>query len=92
MKKVFLFSERLAKFRGNFQEKNIRALLFLYKTQFWKNRRRYQIDPQTFLGDCNETRTHNHLVRKQTLNQNKTGQMIELCCEYLQHNSNAPYR
>ena len=36
------------------------------------------------LKDCNGIRTHNHLVRKQTLNHLvKLAQMIELCCECL---------
>ena len=34
------------------------------------------------LSDCNGTRTHNHLVRKSQIF-SETGQMIELCCEYL---------
>ena len=33
---------------------------------------------------CNGTRTHNHFIRKETLNLlAKLTQMIELCCEYL---------
>ena len=36
------------------------------------------------LKDCNGIRTHNHLVRKQTLNHLvKLAQLIELCCECL---------
>ena len=36
------------------------------------------------LKDCNGIRTHNHLVRKQTLNHLvKLAQIIELYCEYL---------
>ena len=39
-----------------------------------------------YLSDCNWNRTHDHLLWKQTLNcqpLSQTGQMIELCCEYL---------
>ena len=36
------------------------------------------------LNERNEIRTHNHLVRKRKLNHvSQTGQMIELCSEYL---------
>ena len=41
-------------------------------------------DFKSILFDCNWTRTYNHLVPKQTIQRFcQTGQITELCCEYL---------
>ena len=51
---------------------NVKELLARSRREIWG------------LSDCNWTRTHIHLVHKWALNHlAQTGQMIELCCEYL---------
>ena len=59
-------------------------LLFLSITFFWSQLKLWYASQKCIfmtVCDCNWTRTHNHLVHKWKLNQ--TGQMIELCWEYL---------
>ena len=56
---------------------NVKELLARCRHEIWS------------LSDCNWTRTHNHLVHKQTLNHLAklaiflVNEIIELCCEYL---------
>ena len=74
--KIHIFYYQYAKFRNAAYEKvHLDLLQIFLKIKLKTHSKLSKKFVDKFCSDCNWTRTHNHLVHKQTLNQ--FGQMVE---------------